>query len=442
MRRKPAVVLALMLAFAAPATAADSVDDVAREYVNLAMSARALDPRLVAVNDSRVRAQPDAASSGRDAAAIARRLGRLVERLDQLGPGRQPLDAMRWRSLRAHVDSLRFQLQPVKSLPVVDEVARRFGFVPKFPSLAEYDAAIDRLAAVMPGEGDVSARIAAMKQAATVPSDRIEAVMRAALAECRKRTAAHLALPAESIELRIVDDPVFPGSATYLGEGHSRVTISRTTPLHVDQALVLACHEVYPGHHTHYVSLDRALYKHRGWPEFAVELESGPLVPVAEAVAEYGVGLAFPVDERIAFERDVLFPIAGLTMADAGQWRAYMLARSDVLGASAVVARDYLSGAIDREEARRRFIRYRLQAPEAADNLLAVLGSMGSYLIASDLGWYTIDRMMHGRPLEEQWRLLGRIESEPMLLEDLDALRHSRMARVPQGRRDARHVAR
>jgi len=414
----------LLVAATMPAFAADSVDAVARDYVELALGVQRIDPELVGINDPRPAEMARAQTAKRDAGAIERELRALEARLDALVAGSDPLDRMRHRALRARIESLRVQMRPkdAPALPVAEDVTRKFGFAPTFRPLAEYDAALDALAAAMPVQGSLPERIEAMKQAAIVPRDRIEPVLRAAVGECRKRTAAHLALPPEHVELQFTDDPTFPAGASYAGDDKSVVSVSRVMPMNVDQVLQMACHEVYPGHHLHYVTLDQALYHGHGWAEYAVTESIGPSVPVAEAVAEYGVGLAFPVEERLAFERDVLFPLAGRTMEDPSRWRAYLAARSSILGASATVARDYLSGAIDHDEARRRFVRYRLQTPEAADQLLKMLSVLGSYVIASDLGWYTIDRMMQGKPTTTQWELLHRIESQPMLLDDIAAL--------------------
>jgi len=420
-----AALAALLIGPANAATVpADPIDAVASEYVELALGARMLDDEMVVVNDPRPLELQRAQAAKRDAATILRDASALQARLEQLPSGTDRLEAMRWRALRARLESLRYQLRPkdAPKVSVAEEVARQYGFTPEFPALAGYDAALQRLSQAMPGEGTLAERIAAMKNAAIVPAARVETVFRAALAECRKRTARHMRIPAESTELRFPDEPMFPGEAIYAGNGRSVVTISRSIPADVDRILALACHEVYPGHHLHYVLLDAALYRQRGWSEYAVELGSGPFVPVAEAVAEYGIGLTFPVDERVAFERDVLYPLAGLEMDHPEHWRAFIAARSSVLGASSTVARDFLAGTIDRDEAKRLFVRYRLQTPAAAEQMMKMLPVIGSYGIASDMGWYTIDRMMQGRSIDEQWRLLERIEREPMLLDDVAAL--------------------
>ena len=51
-----------------------------------------------------------------------------------------------------------------------------------------------------------------------------------------------------------------------------------------------------------------------------------------------------------------------------------------------------------------------------------MIAAFGTYLIASDFGWYAVDRAMRGKPVEEQWRLMQRMQREPMLLADILAL--------------------
>lgn len=420
-----ALVWILAACAATPVPPADSIDDVARAYVVLVLGVAEIAPDQVEVSEPRPLEQAEAKEAKRDAVALAIAADGLIERLDAIPFSPERLSAMRQRALRARLVSLRTQMQAVggTSLPIPEEVQAYYGFSPEFRPLADYDHALARLDQAMPGPGTLPERIASLRASATVPPDRIESVFNAALAECRKRTVAHLELPPESIEVRFSDDPMLSGEATYLGQGKGMANIGRAVPQDVDRLLQLACHEVYPGHHTHYATLSAELYGRRGWSEYAVDLSPGPLVPVAEAVAEYGVGLAFPVEDRIAFERDTLYPLAGLTMRQPASWRAYLSARSNILGATSTVARDFLAGTIDRDTAYRQFIRYRLQTPASANQMLDMLPVVGSYIIASDQGWATIDRMMRGKSVEEQWQLLGQIEREPMLLADVAALR-------------------
>ena len=51
-----------------------------------------------------------------------------------------------------------------------------------------------------------------------------------------------------------------------------------------------------------------------------------------------------------------------------------------------------------------------------------MVDAFGVDIIASEQGWLAIDRAFAGKVIDEQWRLLQRIEEEPMLLDDVRAL--------------------
>ena len=200
------------------------------------------------------------------------------------------------------------------------------------------------------------------------------------------------------------------------------MAVSTVIPADVDRLLQLSCHEAYPGHHTNYAMLDDHLWRGKGWPELRSSLNLEPQFAVSDAISEYGVGMVFPLDDRLKFEREVLYPLAGLTMQDETSWRAYISARSSILGATSTVIRDYLDKKIDADSAKKLSMRYRLMNPRSAEQLLKMVDAIGTDIIASDQGWEAVDRAFRGKPLDEQWRLLRRMEEEPMLLDDVRAL--------------------
>jgi len=408
-----------------PALAASSaLDPIAHEYVMLVAQAARIEPDLFSVGsdlgaiDREVKARP------LDRQVIVGKLDQLVAQLDRLKPSGDPLLAMRQRNLRVHAVSLALQLQPEKmaALPVAERVRRIYGFSPVFRPLSNFDPAIQRLDAAMPGEGSLTARIDAMKKRAQVPPDRIERVVRTAVAECRRRTAAHLPLPKEELAISFPADPMVPGQSNYVGNGKGTMAVSTVIPADVDRLLHLSCHEAYPGHHTNYAMLDERLWRGRGWPEMRSSLSLEPQFAVSDAISEYGVGMVFPLEDRLKFEREVLYPLAGLTMQDEASWRTYISARSSILGATSTIIRDYLDKKIDAETAKKLSMRYRLMNPRSAEQLLKMVDAFGPDIIASDQGWEAVDRAFRGKPIDEQWRLLQRMEQEPMLLDDVRAL--------------------
>ena len=91
-------------------------------------------------------------------------------------------------------------------------------------------------------------------------------------------------------------------------------------PIYIDRAIDLACHEGYPGHHVYNALLEKHLVRDRGWTEFTIYPLFSPQSLIAEGTANYGIEVAFPGDERVAFERDVLYPLAGLDPSGAASY--------------------------------------------------------------------------------------------------------------------------
>jgi hypothetical protein len=401
-----------------------TLDSFARDYVVLALRIQRSNPDVVSV--TRPPSTLASRAGGRLTSAQAvERLDAIVAKIDRMRTPADPLLAMRQRSLRAHAASLALQLQPaaMNELPVAERVRRIYGFEPIFAPLASFDSAIDELDKALPGSGSLSDRIDAMKRRAQVPKDRIEAVVRTAVAECRRRAAMHLRMPTESLTVTYPADPLVPGQSNYLGGGKGTMAVSTVVPADVDRLLQLSCHEAYPGHHTNYASMDEYLWRQRHWPESKVSLAFEPQFAVSDAISEYGTGLNFPLDERMKYEREVLYPLAGLIMRDEVAWRAYVSARRSVLGATSTVIRDFLDGKIDADKAKTLSMRYRLMNPRSAEQLIKMVDAFGIDIIASDQGWLAIDRAFAGKPISQQWKLLQRVEREPMLLDDVRALR-------------------
>jgi hypothetical protein len=425
MRKAICLLAAAMLVSAAPAKApGGGIDAIARDYVVLALATQKLEPDWFEAPEVPTDLKAGAEAAKLDAAAIIESTGTLIDRLDRLPVPKDRLAAERHEWLRASLVSLRMQLQAKqgKKWPVAEEVELRYGFKPDFRLLSSYDPVLARLDKQLSGSGPLAERIARLRENSIIPADRIPIVQQAALKECRRRAAAHLNLPKdESVDMRWNDAP-FAGSNTYKGNSHSVAEFSRSYKWELDQILWVTCHEIYPGHHTHASIRSAALLRNRHWAEFGLDQNYGPLIPGAEAVAEYGVGLAFPIEDRIRFEKDVLYPLAGMKMTNLDDWRAFWIARSDMLGATATVARDYLNGKLDKERAKAAFIKYRMMTPDGASKLVPLLDDIGSYIIASDVGWMTIDRRLRGRPPAQQWQAFERVLQEPMTVADLQRL--------------------
>jgi hypothetical protein len=179
----------------------------------------------------------------------------------------------------------------------------------------------------------------------------MEAVVRRALRECRDRTRAHVALPdAEFVDLQLGGTASAAGRQQYRGRFHSVIAVA-SSGVTVDQALDLACHEGYPGHHVQHVLLDEHLVRGRGWIEFSVVPLLSPAGFVGEVLASQSVDRVFPPEERATFLRDVLFPMAGFESAEVDGLLTVRAATRRLAGNVPAIAREYLDGRLDRTRA-------------------------------------------------------------------------------------------
>ena len=174
---------------------------------------------------------------------------------------------------------------------------------------------------MLSGTGDVSGRLERYKQLFVIPKEKLDTVFKAAIAEGRRRTLQHIALPStERFTVEYVNNKPWSGYNWYKGNCFSVIQVNTDLPIFIDRAVDLACHEGYPGHHVYNMLMEKNLFRERGWMEFSVYPLFSPQSLIAEGSANFGIEVALPGDERVHFERDVLFPIAGLDPSKAEEY--------------------------------------------------------------------------------------------------------------------------
>jgi hypothetical protein len=173
-------------------------------------------------------------------------------------------------------------------------------------------AVMAELNALLPGSGTLAFRVGSFRNKLLIPADKRRAVFERALAECRERTLQHWQLPAgETLQIEWTRDVTTPWHR-YDGELRSTLQLNDLTLAFIGSALDVACHEGYPGHHAQFVLYEQAAGGEGLALEDQLVLLRSPESALREGAAELGVELVFPAAERLAFERDVLYPLAGL----------------------------------------------------------------------------------------------------------------------------------
>lgn len=288
---------------------------------------------------------------------------------------------------------------------------------------AHYEALLTELDSLLPGEGSVAARRNAWRAAFVIPAERLDSVFRMAIDECARRTRRYLTLPDdESFEIEYVRDKSWSGYNWFQGNAHSLIQVNLDLPIHIDRAVDLACHEGYPGHHVYNTLLERELLKARGWIEFSVFPLFSPTGLIAEGSANFGIDMAFPGRERIDYEAEILFPLAGLDGAQAERYYAVEALADQLAEAGNEAARRYLDGEIDAEAAAQWLQRYALMSPERAAQRVRFIDQYRAYVINYNLGRDLVAAWVAraGTDPAARWARFERLLSSPYLPSQLD----------------------
>jgi hypothetical protein len=286
---------------------------------------------------------------------------------------------------------------------------------------AHYDALLKALDQKVPGSGPLAARVEAFRQRFVIPRDKLDAVFRAAVDACRAETGKHLTLPAgEQFSIEYVTGKPWSGYNWYKGQYRSLIQVNTDLPIFIDRALDLACHEGYPGHHAYNVLLEHHLVRGRGWLEFTVYPLFSPQSLIAEGTANFGIDVAFPAAARQAFERQTLFPLAGLDASLAESYYDVLAALDGLSYAGNEAARRYLDGKITASQAADWLVTYTLTSRARAEQRVKFIDQYRSYVINYNLGKDLVREHVErlggteDRPAE-RWRIFGALLASPRL---------------------------
>jgi hypothetical protein len=341
--------------------------------------------------------------------------------------GMDTMERQRIRSLELRLLALqtRIRLSQGEEIPFDEESRLLFDAVAPTHDAAFFEGILDQIDALLPGEGPLPERVSAFREHFIIPPERLSAVFDAALAECRRRTLLHIELPAhESFSVEFVTDKPWGGYNWYQGNANSLIQVNTDLPSYIDSAVDLGCHEGYPGHHTYNTLLEQNLVLDKGWQEFSLYPLFSPQSLLAEGSANYGIELAFPGDERIEFEREHLFPLAGLDASDADRYYQLAKLRSQLDYATNEAARQYLNGTFSSEQAQEWLISYALNTPERAAKRISFFDSYRSYVINYNYGQDLVAEWVNADEAdsEQRWERFIRLLSSPMSPADLTHL--------------------
>jgi hypothetical protein len=405
--------------------ARDSLDSIARDYVKLQLAIGEKEEGYIDAYYGPPEWQAEAKTVAATPAALTQRAAVLTVRLKSIADTRlDPMERRRRDFLLAQLKaaSTRLAMMQGAKYSFADEAEALFGVRPELKPLSDFDPVLARIERLVPGKGPLAERVEAFQERFTIPHERLDRVMRAAIAECRRRTLEHIPLPAkERFTLEFVTGKSWGGYNWYKGDSNSLIQINTDLPVRIGRAVDLGCHEGYPGHHVYNMLLEEKLAKARGWVEFTLYPLYSPQSFIAEGSANYGKDLAFPGGERLRFEAEVLYPLAGLPAGEAAAYNALQEAMQALAGARFTIARDYLEGRIDRVRAIELARKYQLVSNARAEQSIAFTDQYRSYVINYGLGQDMVRAAVEraGPDPKARWAAMEKMLSEPTLPSDL-----------------------
>lgn len=426
--RTPALVLLAVLGGCSPKSSGNPavLDAVAARYVQLALSMGQHDANYVDAYYG-----PDSVKAAAERANLA---------VGQIRAQAESLLAILGDTVPAYTDTLiryrhsylqrqlgsmvaRARMLVGETLTFDEEAVALYDARPPEYSDAHFDSLLTRMDSLLPGRGPLAERYRAFHSRVLVPAAKVDTVFKTAIAGCRARTRAHMKLPeGERFDLEYVKGTSWNAYNWYKGRATSLIQVNLDFPIPVERALDLACHEGYPGHHVYNASLEQALVRDRGWVEYEVYPLFSPQSFIAEGSANFGIEMAFPGAERTAYERDSLFPLAGLDPSLADKNTQVRLAMEGLNYARNEVARRYLNGSLDSAGAIAAISRYWLSTPEAAAKTLRFITTYRSYVINYNLGRDMVGdwvRRQAGDDQAARWAAFSKLLQSPRLAPDL-----------------------
>jgi hypothetical protein len=400
------------------------MDTIAEQYVRLTLAVGQHDPDYVDAYYGPPEWKPGAEKSSLE--DLAQRVGALQKHLGPAPASADEMERLRHHYLTKQISSMAARVRMLKGerLTFDDEAKALYDVtVPSLPE-SHFQSVLDELEKRFPGDGPLVDRYEAYRLGFVIPKDRLDTVFTTAIGACRERTARHIELPpGESFTVEYVTGKSWSGYNWYQGGFKSLIQVNTDLPIYIDRAVDLACHEGYPGHHVYNALLEKHLVKDRGWKEFTVYPLFSSQSLIAEGTANYGIAVAFPGDERLAYEEQVLFPAAGLDPAGARGYYEVQALVEKLAYAGNEAARRYINTEIDAAQAAAWLEKYALMPRARAEQRVRFFDQYRSYVINYNLGKDMVRDYIETRAqgdATKRWQEFERLLSSPRLPSGLE----------------------
>ena len=405
------------------------MNDIAEQYIKLVLKLGLYDADYVDAYYGPEEWKPKGNGSAKKdafpASEFKTEVGRLKSLLSQYSPAER--ESLRRNSMSKQLVAVEAKIDMLagKKYTFDEESSLLYDAVAPTYSEAHFRGLLTELGSLVPGSGEVSARLERYKQNFVISKDKLDAVFKAAIVEGRRRTLEHIPLPKnERFTVEFVNNKPWSGYNWYKGDSFSVIQVNTDLPIFIDRAVDLACHEGYPGHHVYNLLMEKNLFRQRGWMEFSVYPLFSPQSLIAEGSANFGIEVALPGKERVQFESKTLFPLAGFDPDRADEYYTIQEVKGKLDNAGNEAARNYLDGRWKEREAAEWLVTYALYSPERAAQRVKFIEKYRSYVINYNLGQEMVRGYVERRggtadQSARRWKVFEELLSEPHTPGDL-----------------------
>src|SRR5438309_5746846 len=399
-----------------------SVNEIAEAYVKLVLAMGQHDPDYVDAYygppEWKKRSETKKALD-----AIALEATRLRDQLAKVSTATDEMERLRREYLTKQLSALQARVRILKGehLKFDEESQALYDAVaPKSPE-SHFQEILAKLEPKLPGEGPLLQRYENWRRAFVISKDKLDTVFQLAIKACRERTLAHIKLPpSENFSVEYVTKKPWGAYNWYKGNYRSIIQVNTDLPVYIDRAIDLAAHEGYPGHHVYNGLLEKNLVRDRGWVEFSVYALFSPQSLVAEGTANFGREVVFTKPERMKFEKEMLFPAAGIDPARAEDYYAVQELVKQLEYAPDEAARRLINGEIDAVAAAAWLSKYALMDEKRAQQRVKFIQRYHSYVINYNLGEDMVRNYIEKRggtpdQPEKRWNEFEQLLASPRL---------------------------
>jgi hypothetical protein len=264
------------------------MDEVVRDYLKLGLRlGRAIDGFVDCwFGDPAIAAEVAAEPKPSPAELVAQAV---TARTALAGSG---LSAPRQRFLAAQLRALECSARRLagEPMPFLTEVEEYFEVGVELGDPERYAELHDTIGGLLPGRGDLAARVDAFYERNAIPPDKLLPGIRAVSERLRELARPAFSLPdGERVDYAVVEDAPWNAYNRYLGGFRSSVSLNAGAGRTIAALPLLATHESYAGHHTERCLKEAGLVRARGEAEHTLALVNTPQCLMAEGTAELAV---------------------------------------------------------------------------------------------------------------------------------------------------------